>query len=349
MVPKKLVVLDFDEPRLLENKIFNPAEAIKVSHTILPTCYLQRQAALLGIAMVTPDVYLRGRPLPALMLSHLHTSWTKRLIGAGARPIILTCQESPFIATRFYANLKNYSGLYKHSFVFAGMRKRLSSKTQYRQMFFPQAYNPAVIAEVPFGQRKFLTMISGNKRMGNWKKTLLIKFMYGWGIKEIYSLRQRVINLMATRGGFDLYGVGWDRGGLNPGDTSNIKKVYRGKVDDKTETLRQYKFAFCFENSVFPGYVTEKIFDVMFAGCVPVYNGAPDIKNFVPAGAFIDVRDFSGLDRLAEFLENMDESVYNRYMANIKKYLASPEFLKFSQENFAENILGILEQEFNNE
>jgi hypothetical protein len=153
---------------------------------------------------------------------------------------------------------------------------------------------------------------------------------------------------MAGCGGFDLYGFGWDKGGKNLVDTKNIRKVYKGTVGDKTEVLKQYKFAFCFENCVFPGYITEKIFDVMFANCVPIYYGDPNIKNIVPPQAFLDVRDFKDYGQLAEFLANMGEAEYNGYLGAIKKYLHSPEFYKFTQDNFAKEILDILEQEFKN-
>jgi hypothetical protein len=119
-------------------------------------------------------------------------------------------------------------------------------------------------------------------------------------------------------------------------------------VDSKLETLRQYKFALCFENSNFPGFFTEKVFDCFFAGCVPVYNGAPDAKSLVPPNTFIDVHDFKGTSELISFLENMTEAVYNSYIENIKKFLDSPEFYKFTQESFAENILGLLQKEFQN-
>ena len=39
---KKVVIWDFDYPPLLENKIFDPVLAEKVSHTISPVCYLYK-------------------------------------------------------------------------------------------------------------------------------------------------------------------------------------------------------------------------------------------------------------------------------------------------------------------
>ena len=53
------------------------------------------------------------------------------------------------------------------------------------------------------------------------------------------------------------------------------------------EIYNQYKFVICFENSKTAGYVTEKIFNVMMAGSVPIYDGAPNIDEYVQPGSYI--------------------------------------------------------------
>jgi hypothetical protein len=345
---EKLAVLDFDIPQLFNNKIFNLKDAAAVHHTILPTCYLYNQALAQGIRFITQDVFfsLKTKPKKVLLMSNLVTPYTKKLILAGAKPVILTCQESPFIATGFYLNLKKYSSQFKYSIVFSGMKKHLSPKTQYFQMFFPEVYNPANFKPLPFAQKKYLTMISGNKRVSNWKKNILLKLFYGFGIKEIYSLRQTIVNFFADSGKFDLYGVLWDRGGLTGQDSENIKKIYRGTVAEKLPVLSQYKFAFCLENTVFPGYITEKIFDALFAGSVPVYLGAPDIADFVPKNCFIDMRDFESLKQLDLYLSSTTEPVYQTYLNNIAHFLNSLAYAKFSYMEFNRQVINILEQEF---
>ena len=41
----------------------------------------------------------------------------------------------------------------------------------------------------------------------------------------------------------------------------------------------RYKFTFAFENAISRDYVTEKFFDPLLAGSVPVYLGAPNVRN----------------------------------------------------------------------
>ena len=49
-------------------------------------------------------------------------------------------------------------------------------------------------------------------------------------------------------------------------------------VDDKIEWLKSYKFNICFENSSYPGYLTEKLFDAFMGGCVPIYWGDTSLR-----------------------------------------------------------------------
>lgn len=54
--------------------------------------------------------------------------------------------------------------------------------------------------------------------------------------------------------------------------------------DNKLEFLKTYRFNLCPENSDNKGYVTEKIFDAIQSGCIPIYWGSennpePDILN----------------------------------------------------------------------
>jgi hypothetical protein len=50
----------------------------------------------------------------------------------------------------------------------------------------------------------------------------------------------------------------------------------------KLDKVARYKFTLAFENSLTRDYVTEKSFDPLIAGSVPVYLGAPNIEEFAP-------------------------------------------------------------------
>ena len=54
------------------------------------------------------------------------------------------------------------------------------------------------------------------------------------------------------------------------------------------KVFNQYKFIICFENSNTDGYITEKIFNVFCARSIPIYNGAPNINDYVDKKSYID-------------------------------------------------------------
>ena len=105
--------------------------------------------------------------------------------------------------------------------------------------------------------------------------------------------------------------------------------------------MRQYKFAMAYENAKFPGYVTEKIFDAFFAGCVPIYLGAPNVTDYIPAETFIDRRNFRDYGELYKFLTNMPEKDYRGYVRAIEEFVRGDRIKFFG----AENLTGIVLKE----
>jgi hypothetical protein len=62
----------------------------------------------------------------------------------------------------------------------------------------------------------------------------------------------------------------------------------------KLEVIRRYKFYLAFENSNSVDYVSEKMFQALYMGVVPIYMGAPNVDEFLPDPmAAIKVTDFS--------------------------------------------------------
>lgn len=71
----------------------------------------------------------------------------------------------------------------------------------------------------------------------------------------------------------------------------------------KLELLGRYRFNLAYENCIDVDYATEKWFDCLFAGCVPVYLGAPNIADFAPApDCYIDATRFVDASELAAHL-----------------------------------------------
>lgn len=194
-----------------------------------------------------------------------------------------------------------------------------------------------------WNDKKLCTLISGNKRVNH--------------PLELYSERIRAIKWFEAntpRDDFDFYGVGW-----NVPQYANkyvnylLKKMtgihflfpkhsrYSGPVQSKNETLRGYKFAICFENAKeIPGYITEKIFDCFFAGCVPIYFGAPNISTHIPSSCYIDYREFDSYEILYSYLSNMSQHEYEGYIHAIKDFIFNISSLEYRTENFSAVLVG---------
>jgi hypothetical protein len=152
---------------------------------------------------------------------------------------------------------------------------------------------------------------------------------------ELYSERRRAILFFQENHSeeFDFYGKSWDGSGFT---------AYKGAIDNKLEILSQYKFSICYENSSLNGWISEKIFDSFFAGCVPIYLGAPNITDYIPANTFIDRRHFSDYARLYDFINSIGEGEYNEHLNNIEGFLKSDSFKKFTRKSFAQNLARVI-------
>ena len=120
-------------------------------------------------------------------------------------------------------------------------------------------------------------------------------------------------------------------------------KSYRGAVKNKWEVMPRYRFSLCYENvRDVPGYVTEKIFDSIRCGCVPIYWGANNIEDYVDSEVFIDRRRFKTDAELDEYISNITQHEYDLYLDAIHKFLNGPRFAKFLPPAFANTIINAL-------
>lgn len=79
----------------------------------------------------------------------------------------------------------------------------------------------------------------------------------------------------------------------------------------KINFLRKYKFALAIENNEsyedYVGYTTEKIYETMVAGCIPIYWGNPLIEEHFNKESMIHVRDYND-DELLRLIASIDQN-----------------------------------------
>jgi hypothetical protein len=97
-----------------------------------------------------------------------------------------------------------------------------------------------------------------------------------------------------------------DAPGRSMNNMASIDKLYSGdKWEVKRKFLSGYKFTIAFENDIYPGYQTEKLYDAMLSDSIPVYCGDPNIGEVFNKKAFINVTDYINNGPIIKWLENV--------------------------------------------
>jgi len=103
-----------------------------------------------------------------------------------------------------------------------------------------------------------------------------------------------------------------DAPGKSMNNMESIDTIYRGDIwERKRQFLSEYKFTIAFENYVYPGYQTEKLYDAMLAGSIPVYCGDPNIGEIFNTASFINAGDLLKPNNtsMVKWLQRMSQPV----------------------------------------
>ena len=87
------------------------------------------------------------------------------------------------------------------------------------------------------------------------------------------------------------------------------------EVKNKDSCIAEYKFNLAFENDLYPGYVTEKIFDAWLNRTIPIWRGL-DSEGYLNKEAFVDATNLSFPNILAKMKEiSANIEIYDSYIA----------------------------------
>lgn len=214
--------------------------------------------------------------------------------------------EPPVVDPRPYRALpsltKVFDEVYMHNIMGDGFSLKGIDQSKLRKLYWPQPRSD-VIEEHWLRKDRLdrLVVINGNhipRRVPH----------------ELYSRRIEAMAKLAKLNAVDLYGRGWDRWWSRASmwwpywkNRRTLMSIYQGACDSKYEVLSRYRFSLCFENMAMQGYVTEKIFDCFYAGTIPLYLGATDIQELIPADAYVDCRKFPSWPELWRYVESLTE------------------------------------------
>lgn len=311
------------------------------------------------------------------VVQHVDDSESEELIALGGTPLILTVFESPLYINSFYESLNFIAPKFKNRVLFAGALHLFNANGgENFSVRFP-SYNPSEIIEsVPWNSREFMVMVVNNKYILNstylnvrypfdclkwikWKlksyfDPSIIIFSRKMSNSQFQDKRLSAIHFFGNAGLLKLFGMGWEslknlphswKGMLNP----VIQKLNPDYINwhEKKDIISKYKYALCFENFSYSGYVTEKIIDCFVAGVIPIYIGAPDIENFVPKDSFIDVRHYKSWEDLLDILNNITEEQASAMIDSGRKFLSTDEGYLHSYNGFASFMESLILKELN--
>lgn len=318
------------DPYLQSNKVFDIADkALNRDNCLYPYFCLKRLFEINKVSLDTQDI------LPVKEADIVIYYDMPQVVPEDSQKSYLIALESEAIKpSNFNVSLhKNFRKVFTYD-------DRLIDNKKYIKVNYTYDI-PTSIAPNEYEAQKLCVLISSNKTSNHHN--------------ELYSERLKVIKWFEDNhpDEFDLYGMGWDH--FRTGDffgklVNKLPKVvdnmlkthfstYKGRVFSKLEVLRKYRFSICYENvRDIPGYITEKIFDSLFSGCIPVYWGANNVEKYVPKECFVDKRNFQDIDDLYEYMFNFSKSDYLNFVEKLNSYIKSRNINTFDANIFAKTV-----------
>ena len=234
------------------------------------------------------------------VIQHLDNSDSDKLIKLGATPLILMAMESPLYAKKFFDNISLIAQKFPVRIMLQGLYDHLPNDNNNYTLRFPAYLNADIINITPWHKRKFMTMVVQNMyneplspilfkypfdilkwvyryiRLFSFKKSVLKnKFEFS----SLHDKRLEAVIFFGRKNRLDFFGRRWD-------NIKNLPRYYQRKlipvfknlnpnpIEDKINTISNYKFALCFENAAYKGGVSEKIIDCF----VSPYYGSSFVK-----------------------------------------------------------------------
>lgn len=119
-------------------------------------------------------------------------------------------------------------------------------------------------------------------------------------------------------------------------------------VVEKVNFMSKYRFNLCFENSSYPGYCTEKLFEALCAKTIPIYWGSPTAALDFNPKAFLNRYDYASdqafFDKIVQLHTN--KNAYNEmYMQpmfrddEFKRNTNIDNFLDWFQHNVYQGVI----------
>jgi len=236
--------------------------------------------------------------------------------------------EPPVVLPALYAALPRltaiFDSVYLHNTNGNGYSLKGVDTTKLKRLYWPIPHNDVLFNYWEHSERlKRVVVINGNHNAHGRNR-------------ELYSVRIKAMAELSRLNVVDLYGIGWNRWWSRNSfwlpywlNLRALMSIYKGSCVSKFEVLQNYEFCLCFENMEMEGYITEKIFDCVYAGIIPLYLGAPDILKYIPEDVFVDCRNYSSWTEMWEDVSKFSPEKVNEMRLAGRRFIKSDMAKKF--------------------
>ncbi len=315
-----------------EDRLFDHADPVLNRDDVLAS-YIRLRVALeqQGIALHTADrLLLQGEQEEVCDYYSLGVldNYEQLRARGEARLQAFVIFEPPVVDPRLYRALPEltvaFRRVYVHNTEGDGYSLEGVDQSRLHKLYWPQPYKD-VLPDFWNREERLnrIVMINGNHKPASYNN-------------ELYSKRIEALAALSVFDSIDLYGRGWERWWSRNSmwmpywkHRKKIMSVYKGSCRSKYEVLSRYTFALCFENMVMKGYITEKIFDCLYAGTIPLYLGAKDITDLIPEDAYIDCRKFPSWDEMHNKVMGMSDVEIRSMREAGRAFVQSEQGLKY--------------------
>jgi hypothetical protein len=137
----------------------------------------------------------------------------------------------------------------------------------------------------------------------------------------------------------------WDILSLEYAENIHHISQYYSEIESATcyssteilNVFSKYKFIIVMENTHQEGYITEKIFNVFQAGAIPIYDGAPDVNNFINPKSFLSFNEDDLLEQIDHLKDN--EAEYNKIVNSTKIDSSLVDNIAKTTQNYLDELL----------
>jgi hypothetical protein len=204
------------------------------------------------------------------------------------------------------------------------------------------------LVNIPFSDRKMLCLIASNRSDCPLAhlRTNLFRFLFlgplfsgyrlppnylkqvmGFDSRHTTRAKRQLVNKMSGFSGMHAYGYGWAGERLSwlnriiPNNSFSSARPIENL--SKIAVISEYRFGAAYENFILKGYVTEKFFDVLLAGAVPVYLGGELDPDLIPHETYVNASEFASAGDLMSMLSSMSELSWLRMYQSGRDLLRS--------------------------